>query len=60
MALQEHISLHSRSLAVIMLFQWFQLKKLVGVGDEPSAPLRREVKYPRMLMVLGLKENRFD
>ena len=35
-------------------------KKLVSVEDAPSAPLRGEDKYPRMLMALGLMENSFD
>ena len=39
-ALREYISLHSRSLAVILLFHWFELKKLVSVEDSPSGPLR--------------------
>ena len=55
--LREHISFHSRSLAGLLLFHWFELKKLVSVEHAPSAPLRGEVKYPLMLMVLGLMKN---
>ena len=35
-------------------------KKLVSVEDAPSAPLRGEDKYSRMLMALSLMENGFD
>ena len=53
-ALREHISL--RVIAILLV----RAKKLVSVEDAPSAPLRGEDKYPRMLMVLGLMENSFD
>ena len=53
-ALREHMSL--RAIAIFLV----QAKKLVSVEDAPCAPLRREDKYPRMLMVLGLRENLFD
>ena len=56
-ALLEHISL--RVIAILFI----RAKKLVSVEDAPSTPLRSapgEDKYPRMLIVLGLKENRFD
>ena len=43
-----------------LLFHCFELKKLVRVEDPHFAPLRREDKYPHILMVLGLMENRFD
>ena len=50
-ALLEH-----RSLTVIDVFL-FRTKKLVSIEDAPSAPLRREDKYPCMLMVSRLMEN---
>ena len=53
-ALWEHISL--RVIAIPLV----RAKKLVSVEDAPSAPLRGEDKYPRMLMALGLMENSFD
>ena len=63
MTLHEHISLHSRSLAVILLFNWFELKKnwLVFRMRPPHcfAPLRGEDKFARMIMVLGFIEIRF-
>ena len=36
------------------------MKQLVIVEDAPSAPLRGEDKYARMLIVFGLLEIRFD
>ena len=48
--LREHISL--KVIAILLV----RAKKLVSVQDAPSAPLRGELKYPRMLMVLGLME----
>ena len=50
-ALREHISL--RVIAIPLI----RAKKLVSVEDTPSAPLRKEGKYPRKLMVSGLMEN---
>ena len=50
---------HCTICTVILLFQWFELKELVSVEDEPSAPLRWEGKNPQMLKNLGLMENRF-
>jgi len=44
----------------VIAFPLVRAKKLVIVEDAPSAPLRREDKHPRMLMVLGLMENSFD
>ena len=58
-ALTEHVSLFSRTFSVILLFHWFELKKLVSDEDAPSVPLRWEDKYRRMLMILDLMENRF-
>ena len=46
-ALWEHISL--RVIAIPLV----RAKKLVSVEDAPSAPLRGEEKYPRMLIALG-------
>ena len=45
---------------VVLLFHWFELKKMISAEDAPTASLRGKDKYPRMLMVLGLTENRFD
>ena len=42
-----------------LLFNWFELKKLVCVEDAPSAPLCGEDRYPHMLMVSGLLKNIF-
>ena len=37
-----------------------QAKKLVSVEDVPSAPLQGKDIHPRIFMVIGLIENRFD
>ena len=50
-ALLEHISLK------VIAISFVPAKKLVTVDDAPSALLRREAKYPCMLMVSGLMEN---
>jgi len=42
-----------RVIAILLV----RAKKLVSVQDAPSALLRGEDKYPRMLLVLGLMEN---
>ena len=49
--LREHISL--RVIAILLV----RARQLVSVEDAPSALLRGEDEYPRMLMVLGLMEN---
>ena len=36
-----------------------RVKKMASVEDAPSILLREENKYPHMLVVLGLMENRF-
>ena len=50
-ALLEHISL--RVIAILFV----RAKKLASVEDAPSAPLRGEDRYLRILMVSGLMEN---
>ena len=47
-------------LTAVLVFNWFEFKKLVSFEVEPSARLQREDKYPRMLMVLGLMGNKFS
>ena len=44
----------------IIISFFFEFKNLVSVEDASSAPLQGENKYPRMLMVLGQMENKFD
>ena len=59
-SLEVTVSLRVVSVTVILLFHWFELKKLVSVVDAPLTPLRGDYKYHRMLMALGLMENGFD
>ena len=47
-------------LTVILISHWFEFKKIISVEDAASASLQGEVKYPRMLMVLGLMKIRYD
>jgi len=53
-ALREHVSLKVIAIPLV------RAKKLDSVEDAPSALLRGEDKYPRMLMVLDLMENSFN
>ena len=53
-----HTSANSSRCA--LLVHRLELKKPVSVEDAFSAPLRVEDKYPHMVKVLGLMENRCD
>ena len=59
-SLEVAVLLRVMSVTFILLFHWFELKKLVSVEDALTTQLWGEDKYPCMLMVLCLMENSFD